>query len=55
MLNAESSPSPEAIAEFGRLVSQEVSPITDHRSTEKYRRHAAGVLARRLVTRCIAA
>ncbi len=55
MLNAESSPSVEAIAEFGRLVSQEVSPITDHRSTEAYRRHAAGVLAQRLVRRCLAA
>jgi CO/xanthine dehydrogenase FAD-binding subunit len=55
MLNAESSPSPEAIAEFGRLVSQEVRPITDHRSTEAYRRHAAGVLAQRLVRRCLAA
>jgi len=55
MLNAESSPSPEAIAEFGRLVSREVRPITDHRSTEAYRRHAAGVLAQRLVRRCLAA
>jgi CO/xanthine dehydrogenase FAD-binding subunit len=55
MLNAESSLSSAAIAEFGRLVSQEVRPITDHRSTEAYRRHAAGVLAQRLVERCIAA
>jgi CO/xanthine dehydrogenase FAD-binding subunit len=54
MINAESDPGPDAIAEFGRLVSQEVSPITDHRSTEEYRRHAAGVLARRLLERCLA-
>ena len=55
MLNAESSPSESAITEFGRLVAEEVRPITDHRSTEAYRRHAAGVLAQRLVRRCLAA
>jgi len=55
MINAESNPSPAAIAEFGRLVSEEVRPITDHRSTEAYRRHAAGVLASRLLERCLAA
>ena len=54
MINAESSPTPAAIAEFGRLVAAEVSPITDHRSTEAYRRHAAGVLAGRLLERCLA-
>jgi CO/xanthine dehydrogenase FAD-binding subunit len=54
MLNAESRPSPESLAEFARIVSEEVRPITDHRSTEAYRRHAAGVLARRLVERCLA-
>ncbi len=55
MLNSESSPSDATITEFGRLVSLEVRPITDHRSTEAYRRHAAGVLAQRLVRRCLAA
>jgi len=54
MINAESSPTPGAIAEFGRLVAAEVSPITDHRSTEAYRRHAAGMLAGRLLERCLA-
>ncbi len=55
MINSESSKSEAALAEFGRLVSEEVKPITDHRSTEGYRRHAAGVLARRLLERCLAA
>jgi CO/xanthine dehydrogenase FAD-binding subunit len=40
-----------AIRRFGELVSEASSPITDHRSTAEYRRHAVGVLARRLVRR----
>ncbi len=55
MINAEAAPSATAIAEFGRIVAEEVRPITDHRSTEAYRRHAAGVLARRLLERCLVA
>ena len=47
-------PSETVLEEFARTVSEEVSPITDHRSTESYRRHAAGVLARRLLERCVA-
>ena len=53
MISAESDPGEAALEEFARLVSAEVSPITDHRSTAGYRRHAAGVLARRLLERCL--
>lgn len=53
MISAEDAPSPEAIAQFRRLVEDEVTPITDHRSSERYRRHAAGVLAARLLERCL--
>ena len=55
MLNAESSITEASLEAFARIVSEEVRPITDHRSTEPYRRHASGVLARRLVERCLAA
>lgn len=48
------SPSDSVLEEFARAVSEEVNPITDHRSTEAYRRYAAGVLARRLLERCLA-
>ncbi len=54
MMSAERNPSSAALDHFARLVSEEVRPITDHRSTRSYRRHAAGVLARRLLERCLA-
>lgn len=53
MISAEAEPSPAAIEEFGRLVAEEVSPIDDHRSTAAYRRHASGVLAKRLLERVV--
>ncbi len=37
----------ELLEEAGRLASREVRPITDVRSTERYRRHISGVLVKR--------
>jgi len=54
LVSSVASPSEATLAEFARLVAEEVRPITDHRSTEAYRRHASGVLARRLLERCLA-
>jgi CO/xanthine dehydrogenase FAD-binding subunit len=42
---------PDALERFGELVSDASRPITDHRSTAEYRRHAVGVLAKRLARR----
>jgi CO/xanthine dehydrogenase FAD-binding subunit len=53
MISSISRPTEADLDEFQRLVSEEARPITDHRSTEEYRRHAAGVLARRLLERCL--
>lgn len=41
----------ETAREFGSIAASETSPITDHRSTAEYRRHAVSVLARRLLER----
>ncbi len=54
MISSVARPTDGDLAEFARLVAEEVRPITDHRSTEEYRRHASGVLARRLLERCLA-
>jgi CO/xanthine dehydrogenase FAD-binding subunit len=45
--------SADAVARFGALASEASRPITDHRSTAEYRRHAVGVLAARLARRAI--
>lgn len=44
----------ETLGQIGDLVSAQSRPITDHRSTAEYRRHAVGVLVRRLVRRASA-
>ena len=54
MISNERNPGESALDEFARIVSEEVRPITDHRGTEDYRRHSSGVLARRLLERCLA-
>lgn len=41
----------DELERFGALVSASSRPITDHRSSADYRRHAVGVLAKRLVRR----
>ncbi len=42
---------PDDLDRVGELVSAASRPITDHRSSADYRRHAVGVLARRLARR----
>lgn len=54
LASSERHPSAALLDEFQRLVSAEVAPISDHRASEHYRRHAAGVLARRTLERCLA-
>jgi CO/xanthine dehydrogenase FAD-binding subunit len=46
---------PDAVARFGELAVAAASPITDHRSTAEYRRHAVKVIATRALQRSLAA
>jgi CO/xanthine dehydrogenase FAD-binding subunit len=41
----------DAVTRIGRVAASEARPITDHRSTAEYRRHAVGVLVQRLLRR----
>ncbi|HEY3485154.1 MAG TPA: FAD binding domain-containing protein [Ilumatobacteraceae bacterium] len=41
----------DVVERFGELVAAASRPIDDHRSTAAYRRHAVGVMARRLLRR----
>lgn len=45
---------PAVAREFGERVAREASPITDHRSTAEYRRHAISIVSRRLLERSTA-
>ncbi len=47
--------SPAAVARFGELAAAAASPITDHRSTAEYRRHALKVITTRALRRSLAA
>ena len=53
LLSGSGSKRQELLQEVEEIVSADVQPITDQRGTEAYRRHAAGVLARRVVERVL--
>ena len=44
---------PDLLGRVGKLVEQEVSPITDVRSTEEYRRTMSGVLIKRAIKQAL--
>jgi CO/xanthine dehydrogenase FAD-binding subunit len=43
----------DTVEEFSRIAASEARPITDHRSTAEYRKHAVGILAQRLLKRAM--
>jgi CO/xanthine dehydrogenase FAD-binding subunit len=44
---------PRTYETFGLMVAEAAQPITDHRSTADYRRHAVGIMAQRALARLI--
>jgi CO/xanthine dehydrogenase FAD-binding subunit len=52
-LSASASLPANIVEEFSRIAASEARPITDHRSTAEYRKHAVGVLAQRLLKRAM--
>ena len=46
-------PDPRTYETFGAMVAAAAQPITDHRSTAEYRRHAVGVMAQRALMRLL--
>lgn len=50
----EESLTPSVLNEFQRLVGDAARPLTDHRATAEYRRHAVGIIARRALERVAA-
>jgi CO/xanthine dehydrogenase FAD-binding subunit len=48
-----SVPDPRTYETFGAMVADAAKPITDHRSTAEYRRHAVGVMAQRALMRLV--
>lgn len=48
-LIAEKGLTPETAREAGRIVSEQIKPITDHRATADYRRDVAGKMVARLL------
>jgi CO/xanthine dehydrogenase FAD-binding subunit len=46
-------PDPRSYETFGTMVADAAKPISDHRSTAEYRRHAVGVMAQRALMRLV--